>query len=209
VNALEKLLALVQTNATVVRDSRAREMLLERVVPGDIVHLAAGDNIPGDCRILESKSLFANEATLTGETYPVAKAVVDLGSDTALSQRTNTLFMGTHVVSGTAIAVVVLTGQNTELGQVSEHLDRKPPETEFERGIRQFGSFLLEVTLYLVIAIFAFNVYLDRPVLESLLFTVALAVGLTPQLLPAIKYLSKINYMFTAKFYEDIFHSSN
>jgi P-type Mg2+ transporter len=185
-NALEKLLALIKTKVTVVRDRIPQDILLEQIVPGDIIHLAAGDSIPGDCRILESKALFVNEAALTGETYPVTKTVEVLRPEIPLNQRTNALFMGTHVVSGTATAVVVLTGSNTELGQISERLEFRRPETEFEQGVRLFGSFLLEVTLYLVIAIFAFNVYLDRPVLESFLFTVALAVGLTPQLLPAI-----------------------
>jgi P-type Mg2+ transporter len=185
-NALEKLLVLVKTKATVVRDRTPQDILLEQIVPGDIIQLAAGDSIPGDCRILESKALFVNEAALTGETYPVTKTVEVLPPEIPLNQRTNTLFMGTHIVSGIATAVVVLTGSNTELGQLSERLEFRHPETEFEQGVRQFGSFLLEVTLYLVIAIFAFNVYLDRPVLESFLFTVALAVGLTPQLLPAI-----------------------
>jgi len=185
-NAVEKLLAIVQIKATVLRDGGPIEVPIEDIVPGDVVLLNAGDVIPGDSLILESKDLFVNEATLTGETYPVEKTVGILASETALSKRTNSLFMGTHVVSGTAKAVVVHTGVKTEFGKVSERLRLRPPETEFEHGVRRFGYFLMEVTLVLVIAIFAFNVYFARPVLDSFLFSLALAVGLTPQLLPAI-----------------------
>lgn len=185
-DAVEKLLAIVQINAKVLRNGKPEAVAVEQIVPGDVVVLAAGDKIPGDCTILESKNLFIDEATLTGETYPVAKTSGVLATETALSQRQNTLFMGTHVVSGTAKAVVVNTAKNTEFGKVSERLKLRSPETEFERGVRRFGYFLMEVTLMLVIAIFAGNVLLLRPVLDSFLFSLALAVGLTPQLLPAI-----------------------
>ena len=186
VNAVAKLLALVQIKTAVRRDGEVREIPVEEIVPGDVVLLKAGDVIPGDCLILESKDLFVDEAALTGETFPVEKEAGVLAPDLPLSRRTNTLFMGTHVVSGTATALVVLTGTATEFGQVSAQLALKSPETDFERGVRRFGYFLMEVTLMLVIAIFAINVYLHRPVLESFLFSLALAVGLTPQLLPAI-----------------------
>jgi P-type Mg2+ transporter len=185
-NAVEKLLALVQVKATVLRDGIEREIPHEDVVPGDIVLLAAGGSIPGDCLVLESKDLSVNEATLTGETYPADKMSGVLPEDTGLSQRTNILYMGTHVISGSAKALVVGTGRQTEFGKVSERLKLRPPETEFERGLSKFGYFLMEVTLILVVLIFVANVYLKRPVLESFLFSLALAVGLTPQLLPAI-----------------------
>ena len=185
-NAVEKLLAMVQIKATVLRDGSPREIALEQIVPGDIVVLNAGDIVPGDCLVDESKDLFVDEATLTGETYPVEKSVGVLAAETPLGKRTNALWMGTHVVSGTARALVASTGKQTEFGKVSERLKLRPQETEFERGIRRFGYFLMEVTLVLVMAIFAINVYLTRPVLDSFLFSLALAVGLTPQLLPAI-----------------------
>ncbi len=185
-NAVRKLIAMVQTKAEVLRNGSPTEIPVEAVVPGDIVSLSAGAGIPGDCLILESTDVFVNEATLTGETYPVEKAVETLPPETPLSQRKNALFMGTHVVSGMAKAVVVRTGTDTEFGKVSQRLELRPPETDFERGIRRFGYLLMEVTLMLVIAIFAVNVYLKRPVLDSFLFSLALAVGLTPQLLPAI-----------------------
>ena len=185
-NAVEQLLAMVQIKATVLRDGGPHEIPVEEIVPGDIVILNAGDIVPGDCLVDESKDLFVDEATLTGETYPVEKSVGVLAAETPLGQRTNALWMGTHVVSGSAKALVIRTGKRTEFGKVSERLKLRPQETDFERGIRQFGYFLMEVTLVLVIAIFAINVYLARPVLDSFLFSLALAVGLTPQLLPAI-----------------------
>ena len=185
-NAVEKLLAMVQTKATVLRDANQKEIPVEMIVPGDVVILNAGDLIPGDSIILESKDLFVNEASLTGETFPAEKTVGILPLATSLSQRTNSLFMGTNVVSGSAQAVVVGTGLQTEFGKVSERLRLRPPETEFEHGVRHFGYLLMEVTLVLVVVTFAINVYFARPVLESLLFSLALAVGLTPQLLPAI-----------------------
>jgi Mg2+-importing ATPase len=186
VDAVDKLLAIVQIKATVLRNGASEEIPVEEIVPGDIVVLNAGNVIPGDCLLLDSKDLFVDEATLTGETYPVEKAAGVLPTETPLSQRTNSLFMGTHVISGSAKALVVHTGKETEFGKVSERLKLRPPETEFERGVRRFGYLLMEVTLMLVISIFAINVYFTRPVLESFLFAMALAVGLTPQLLPAI-----------------------
>jgi Mg2+-importing ATPase len=185
-NAVEKLLAMVQITAAVLRDGNEKEIPVEDIVPGDIVLLNAGDIVPGDCMLLESKDLFVDEAMLTGETFPVEKDVSMLPADTALAKRTNAVWMGTHIVSGSAKALVTLTGKSTEFGKVSERLKLKPLETEFEHGIRRFGYFLGEVTLVLVVIIFAINVYLHRPVLESFLFSLALAVGLTPQLLPAI-----------------------
>jgi Mg2+-importing ATPase len=184
--AVEKLLSLVEVKAQVLRDGAPHDVPLADVVPGDVVLLSAGATAPGDCLLLEARDLFVDEATLTGETFPVEKSVAVLPADAPLGKRTNTVFLGTHMVSGTATAVVVAIGKDTEFGRVSERLKLRPPETDFERGLRRFGYLLLEVTLLLVIGIFAFNVYLHRPVLDSFLFSMALAVGLTPQLLPAI-----------------------
>jgi len=185
-DAVKKLLAVVQIKATCERGGKHIDVQTSEVVPGDVIVLNAGDLVPADSLILESKDLFVNEAALTGETFPVEKSLATLAADTPLARRTNSLFLGTNVVSGTAKAVAVLTGRTTEFGKVSQTLTRKAPETEFERGIRRFGYLLMEVTLLLVLGIFAANVYFHRPVLESLLFSLALAVGLTPQLLPAI-----------------------
>ena len=185
-NAVEKLLAIVQVHATVLRDGGPKDIPVEEIVPGDIVILNAGSLVPGDCLVQESTDLFVDEAMLTGETFPVEKAAAVLSAETPLGQRTNALWMGTHVVSGSAKALVIRTGKDTEFGKVSERLSLRPQETDFEHGIRQFGYFLMEVTFVLVVAIFAINVYLARPVLDAFLFSLALAVGLTPQLLPAI-----------------------
>ncbi len=185
-DAVEKLLAIVEVKTTVLRDGKEGDIPIDEAVPGDITILTAGDSIPGDCLILESSDLYVDEATLTGETYPVEKEPGIVPADTPLARRKNTVFMGTHVVSGSAKAIIVRTGRNTEFGKVSESLRLRPPETEFEHGVKHFGYFLLEVTLMLVVTIFAINVYLHRPVLDSFLFSLALAVGLTPQLLPAI-----------------------
>jgi P-type Mg2+ transporter len=185
-DAVAGLLAIIQIKASVIRGGIQKDVLMEHVVPGDIVVLRAGDIVPGDCRILQSKDLFVNEATLTGETYPAEKMTGILDKDTPLSRRINCLFMGTNVVSGTARAAVVNTGTDTQLGRVSQRLQVREPETEFERGVKHFGYLLLEVTMLLVVAIFAINVYLARPIVDSFLFSLALAVGLTPQLLPAI-----------------------
>jgi len=185
-NVVEKLLSIVQIKAAVLRDGSSKDIPVEEIVPGDIVILKAGDIVPGDGLVQESKDLFVDEAMLTGETFPAEKAAGQLPAETPLGQRTNALWMGTHVVSGSATALVVRTGKETEFGKVSERLKLRPQETDFEHGIRRFGYFLMEVTLVLVVAIFAINVYLARPVLDSFLFSLALAVGLTPQLLPAI-----------------------
>ncbi|WP_061252104.1 magnesium-translocating P-type ATPase [Leptospira interrogans] len=185
-NAVRKLLAMVQIRVSVMRNSSIREIPSEEVVPGDILKLSAGDMIPADCILFESKDLFVNEATLTGETFPIEKFIETISKNSSLSQRTNSLWMGTHVVSGEAIALVIQTGKKTEFGKISERLKLRPMETEFEVGVRKFGFFLLHVTLLLVITIFIANVFLHKSVLESFLFSLALSVGLTPQFLPAI-----------------------
>jgi Mg2+-importing ATPase len=185
-DAVRRLLNLVRVEATVLRDGRPTGVPREGVVPGDVLLLSAGSALPGDVRLLEARDLHADEAVLTGETFPVEKAPGTLPPDTPLARRANALFAGTHVVSGQARAVVVHTGAATELGRLSERLKQRPPETEFERGIKHFGLLLMEVTLFLVASIFAVNVAYHRPVLESFLFALALAIGLTPQLLPAI-----------------------
>jgi len=185
-NAVKKLLSIVQIKAAVFRNGESKEITVEDIVPGDVVILNAGDIVPGDGLVMESKDLFVDESMLTGETFPVEKMENELPADTLLAERTNALWMGTHVVSGTATVIIVHTGKETEFGKVSERLKLRAPETDFEQGIKRFGYFLMEVTLVLVVAIFAINVYLERPVLDSFLFSLALAVGLTPQLLPAI-----------------------
>ncbi|WP_338874643.1 magnesium-translocating P-type ATPase [Spirosoma sp. SC4-14] len=185
-DAMQQLQSMVTVKATVYRDGKASSLPVEQVVPGDIVGLCAGDLVPGDCYLLTSNELFTNEASLTGETYPVDKQPGIQPADTPMAKRQNVLFLGSHVVSGSGRAVVIRTGPQTELGHIAERIGNATPETDFERGIRQFGYMLMEVTLVLVILIFAINVGLHKPVLNAFLFSLAIAVGLTPQLLPAI-----------------------
>lgn len=185
-DAMRRLLALVAVRATVLRDGREREVPLEEIVPGDLVLLSAGAVVPADALLLESNALFVDEAALTGETYPTEKQPGQVPADAPLARCTPALFLGTHVVSGTARAIVTRTGRTTELGRISSHLGLRPPETEFERGLQRFGYLLLRITALLVLAIFAVNVFLDRPVIQSFMFSLALAVGLVPELLPVI-----------------------
>lgn len=185
-DAVRSLMAIVRIKACVIRDGLEVEVPAEDVVPGDVSVLNAGDIIPGDAAILESKDLFVHEAALTGESFPAEKEPGTVARETPLMKRTNTLFMGTHVVSGSARALIIFTGASTEFGKVSERLRLKPAETEFEQGVRRFGYLLIEVTLILVIVIFGITVYLERPVIDSFLFALAIAVGIIPELLPAI-----------------------
>jgi len=189
-NAVARLLAVIQTTVTTLRDGREVDLPHDALVPGDVIVLAAGAAVPADCRILRSTDLFVDESTLTGESYPTEKDAGNLPDDTPLAKRVNVLFQGSHVVSGTGRAVVVQTGMKTMFGEIAERLRLRPPETEFEHGLRQFGGLLIQITLLFVIAIFGINVYLHRPVVDSFLFALALAVGLTPELLPAIVSLT-------------------
>jgi Mg2+-importing ATPase len=185
-NAVRKLLEMVCIDTRVVRDGREISVPIEHIVPGDIALLSAGDMVPGDCRLLESRDLFCNEATLTGETFPSEKKCSILTVPTRIAERTNTVFMGTNITSGMARAVVVKTGAETEFGTISQHLGHAQPETDFQKGIRHFGFFLMQITLVLMLGIFSINIALHKPILDSFLFSLAIAVGLTPQLLPAI-----------------------
>ena len=185
-NAVEQLLSLVRTTTTVLRDDTPVAVPLEHVVAGDVVVLSAGAKLPADCRLLDTHDLFVDESALTGESFPVAKQAGTSLADAPLTERTGAAFLGTHVVTGSARAMVVLRGADTEFGRLSARLAAAPPDTEFERGVRHFGYLLLQVTLVLAVFVFAVNVARHRPVLASLLFTLALAVGLAPELLPAI-----------------------
>ncbi|HEX9116038.1 MAG TPA: HAD-IC family P-type ATPase, partial [Anaerolineae bacterium] len=185
-NAAEKLRDRLTIKANVLRDGHPVALPAAQVVPGDVVQLSAGSLIPADGLLLDAKDFFVSEAVLTGETFPVEKKPGTVAADSSLAGRTNSVFMGTSVRSGTATALIVETGGQTVFGQVAGRLSLRPPETEFERGIRRLGFLLSEVTMILVLAVFAINVFFQKPVLDSLLFSLALAVGLTPQLLPAI-----------------------
>ncbi|MCX5931333.1 MAG: magnesium-translocating P-type ATPase, partial [Cyanobacteria bacterium] len=184
--AVAQMLKTVQTTARVRRDGVERAIPVADVVPGDRLVLSAGAGIPADCRLLEECDLSLNEAALTGESFPVSKHPTVVEAAAPPARRSNVLFLGTHVVSGSGTAVVVRTGAATQFAAIAERLRQRSPETDFERGVRRFGALLMELTLLLVITIFAVNVILKRPVVDSFLFALALGVGLTPQLLPAI-----------------------
>lgn len=185
-NAAARLKAQVNVKSRVLRDGKEQIIPTEEVVPGDVVLLSAGSLIPADGVLLEAKDFFVNQAVLTGETFPVEKQPGIVNPGASLAERNNCVYMGTNVRSGSAKALIVKTGSQTFFGQTAKRLTLRPPETEFERGIRKLGYLLTEVMLILVVVIFAANVFFQKPVLDSLLFSIALAVGLTPQLLPAI-----------------------
>ncbi|MEM4658429.1 MAG: magnesium-translocating P-type ATPase [Candidatus Methanosuratincola sp.] len=177
----------VTTTSTVLRDSKKQEVSLAEIVPGDVVFLSAGDIVPADARVIAAKDLFVNQSALTGESIPVEKMPGEIPSSSApMGEWRNLLFMGTSVVSGTGKAVVVRTGANTEFGKIAKRLVARAPETDFEKGLKGFGYMIMQVTFVLVIFVFFINALFKRDVLESLLFSVALAVGLTPELLPMI-----------------------
>ena len=185
-NSVAKLNAQVSHKSTVIRSGKKREIPAEEIVPGDLVLLSAGSLIPADGVLLEAQDFFVSQAVLTGETFPVEKKPGRIKEEASLAERTNCVFMGTNVRSGSAKALIVQTGKDTSFGQIADSLNLRPPETEFERGVRHFGLLLAEMMLIMVVLVFAFNVYFKKPILDSLLFSVALAVGLTPQLLPVI-----------------------
>jgi Mg2+-importing ATPase len=184
--AAEKLRAQVRIKTTVLRDGQPQSLPAEEVVPGDVILLSAGSLVPADGVLLKARDFYVNQAALTGETFPVQKSPARVVAQASLAERTNCVFMGTNVRSGSARALIVQTGTATAFGQIAQQLTLRPPETEFERGIRRFGYLLTEMMMLLVLIVFAVNVFFHKPVLDSLLFSVALAVGLTPQLLPAI-----------------------
>ncbi|MEQ8198340.1 MAG: magnesium-translocating P-type ATPase [Clostridiaceae bacterium] len=185
-NAVEELRAKVQVKSVVLRDEKPAEIPSGKLVMGDIVKLSTGSLIPADGLVLESLDFFVNQSILTGESLPAEKRPEVVSEDASMEERINCVFMGSNVHSGSATVLIVRTGDDTEFGQIANQLTLRPPETEFERGVRHFGYLLTQIMLVLTLAVFAINVILKRPAIDSLLFSVALAVGITPQLLPAI-----------------------
>jgi Mg2+-importing ATPase len=185
-SAAQKLKDQIVLKSDLLREGALRSIPAEQIVPGDIILLSAGSLVPADAVMLEAKDFFVNQAVLTGETYPVEKKPGVVSAKGGIADRTNVVFMGTNVRSGSGRAMAVKTGNRTAYGEIADRLALRPPETEFERGIRHLGYLLTEVMFVLVLAIFALNVFFHKPILDSLLFSIALAVGLTPQLLPAI-----------------------
>lgn len=188
--AVEKLKERIGFKARVRRDGKFVSIAAAEVVPGDIVAVSAGDLIPADAILISATDLFVSQSALTGETFPVEKRPGELPADTALANRASMLFTGASVRSGMGEAIVVETGVETEFGKITAHLQEEAPETDFARGIRRFGYLMTRVALIMVVVIFAGNILLQRPLVDSLLFSLAIAVGITPELLPAIVSLT-------------------
>jgi Mg2+-importing ATPase len=186
--AAEELKQRVATTATVMRDGGSKEIQLSEIVPGDVIALSAGDLVPADARLITAKDFFVDQSALTGESFPLEKTPSALSAQEACSvnEWNNYLFMGTSAVSGSATAVVVKTGSFTDYGKIVKKLVERRPETEFERGLRRFGYLIMQVTFVLVIFVLFVKTYTTGKPLEALLFSVSLAVGLTPELLPVI-----------------------
>jgi len=183
--AAEALRQRVAVTASALRDGCWQEVPRREIVTGDLVRLSAGDLVPADARLLQARDLHVQEAALTGESLPAEKTVS--AADGAPSGvRADYVYLGTSIVSGTARAVVVATGHRTAFGDVVARLAARPPETEFERGTRRFGMFIMRTIFLLVLFVLLVNLVLRRDPLESLLFALALAVGLTPEFLPMI-----------------------
>jgi Mg2+-importing ATPase len=186
-NAVEALRRSVAVRATVRRNGASLSLPIDQLVPGDIVELIAGDLVPADSRLLESRDLFVNQALLTGEPYPAEKQAGDAASGAENpAGASNAVFAGTSVISGTATIVICRTGGRTALGHLATSLAEKPPATAFVVGIRRFGMLIMYLTVLMVLFVLVVNISFHRPVLESLMFALALAVGLTPELLPMI-----------------------
>ncbi|MCB5273535.1 Magnesium-transporting ATPase, P-type 1 [Arthrobacter sp. SO5] len=184
--AAEALHSRVTHRAVVVRDGAAREVDVTALVPGDVVHLSIGAIIPADLRLVTAKDLLCDESILTGESMPAGKDPAPVAGAAALGDLTSCLFMGTVIQAGSCTGVVVATGGRAEFGRIALGLGERQPQTEFQLGLQRFSYLLLQVAVGLTSLIFLANLLLQRPVIESLLFSLAIAVGITPQLLPAI-----------------------
>jgi Mg2+-importing ATPase len=185
--AVERIRQEVAPTATVLRDGNWTEVPRREVVPGDVIKLTAGDLVPADAVLFQARDLHVQQAALTGESLPVEKVAADLSSQLpSTGDERNKIFLGTSVVSGTGTALVTATGRNTTFGDIAARLATRAPETEFERGTRRFGFLIMKTTILLVFFVLLVSVVLHHDFLESLLFAVALAVGLTPEFLPMI-----------------------
>jgi P-type Mg2+ transporter len=183
----ERLRDAVAPTATVLRAGTWSEIRRRDLVPGDVVRLAAGDRVPADAHLLEARDLHVQQAALTGESMPAEKDAEDLEvAPRQPADARNVVFLGTSVVSGTATALVVATGPATAFGDIAARLSTRPPETEFERGTRQFALLIMRTVFFLVFFVLLAGALLHHAFLQSLLFAVALAVGLTPEFLPMI-----------------------
>lgn len=186
-HAVEEIQKQIAITASTTRDGRRVELATTELVPGDVIQLKAGDLVPGDARLIDVRDLHVRESMLTGESLPVEKTVADLSQEKhGIAEASNSVFLGTAVQTGIGTAIIVRTGKRTACGEIAHRLAMRPPETEFARGTRHFGMMLTWVTLLLVLFVLMVNIIFHRPVLESFLFAVALAVGMTPEMMPMI-----------------------
>ena len=184
--ASESLHSRVRHSAVVVRDALPGQLEVTRLVPGDLVHLELGMLVPADLRLTRVTGLECDEAVLTGESLPVPKSTEPVAAGSALGDLRSMAFQGTVVHAGSAAGLVVATGAATEFGRIATALGQRQPETDFQLGLRRFSMLLLQVAAVLTSLILATNLLLHRGLLDSLLFSLAIAVGITPQLLPAV-----------------------
>lgn len=184
--AAEALHSRVRHTVVVLRDGDARQVDVVELVPGDVVRLSLGAVIPADIRVLHCEDLLCDESILTGESLPVDKDPAPISGEAALGDRACCLFMGTIVAAGNCTGVVVATGGRAEFGRIALGLGEHQPQTEFQLGLKRFSFLLLQVAVALTTLIFIANLLLGRPLIDSLLFSLAIAVGITPQLLPAV-----------------------
>lgn len=186
-NAAEKLLEMIETTASVKRvEEGTREISLDEIVVGDIVHLSAGDMIPADMRIIQAKDLFISQSALTGESEAVEKSSATINSDGTALERNNLAFMGTNVLSGSAKGIVVLTGNDTVFGGIAQELNKNPTVTSFEEGVNSVSWVLIKFMLVMVPIVFFINGITKGDWMGALLFAISIAVGLTPEMLPMI-----------------------
>jgi Mg2+-importing ATPase len=183
---IERLVDMVRVKITVIRNKKTEEINTHELVPGDIIEVSAGDVIPADVRLINSKDLFVNESTLTGEAFPVEKHYEKLKKVNTISELQNMAFMGTSVVSGSATCLALTTGKYTEFSHIARNIAKDNFETSFDRGIRDFTWLMIKFVIGLVIFILAINAILKGNLLESALFALAVAVGLTPEMLPML-----------------------
>lgn len=185
-DAVKKLLSSVSVTSAALRDGSFKELDNANLTIGDIISVKTGDMIPADCLLLEGNSLTSDESSLTGETFPVEKLVGKVPAETSLSERKNCLWMGTHIISESGRAIVVNLAKDSEFGKITSSLSQKDADTDFEKVIKNFGNLILRVITILIGLIFIFNIILNKSFLDSFMFALALSVGLTPQMLPAI-----------------------
>ncbi len=183
----EKLSEMVRATSTLIRNGKKREIKMRNIVPGDIVDLYAGDMIPADLRILSCKDLFINQASLTGESFPIEKFPNPIQTkSSSISEMSNVAFMGSSVVSGTALGIAIKTGVRTQFGELSKRLAAMTTESSFDKGIHKFVWLMIRFMVLLVVIIFAINAAVKGNMIEAFLFSLAVAVGLTPEMLPMI-----------------------